>query len=103
MSKSLSTHSLDGYPPTINDADAVASVVATSRAMGLVDEQMIGPFMGAEDFSYILDRVPGAFVFLGSRVADGGPLHSDLMKLDEDVLATGSALHVAVALRMLSD
>jgi hippurate hydrolase len=94
---------VEGYPPTINDADAVASVVATSRAMGLVDEQMIGPFMGAEDFSYILDRVPGAFVFLGSRVADGGPLHSDLMKLDEDVLATGSALHVAVALRMLSD
>ena len=94
---------VEGYPPTINDADAVASVVATSRAMGLVDEQMIGPFMGAEDFSYVLDRVPGAFVFLGSRVADGGPLHSDLMKLDEDVLATGSALHVAVALRMLSD
>ena len=59
--------------------------------------------MGAEDFSYVLNRVPGAMAFLGCRVEDGGPLHSDRMKLDEAVLPVGAALHCAVALAMLAD
>jgi hippurate hydrolase len=94
---------VEGYPPTVNDPGVVESVVSVTRELGLADEKMRAPFMGAEDFSYVLERVPGAFVFLGCGVEGGGPLHSDRMKIDEDVLATGSALHVAVALRMLSD
>jgi hippurate hydrolase len=59
--------------------------------------------MGAEDFSYILERVPGALVFLGARPAGGRgePLHSNRMVLEESALATGIALHAAVALRWL--
>jgi hippurate hydrolase len=60
------------------------------------------PFMGAEDFSYVLERVPGALVFLGARTEGGGPLHSDVMKIDEDVLTSGAALHAALALRALA-
>ena len=58
--------------------------------------------MGAEDFSYMLEQVPGAMAFLGARTEGGGPLHSDLMKFDEDVLVTGAALHAIVALRLLA-
>ena len=92
-----------GYPPTINRAGAVADVVVAARSLGLTEREMASTFMGAEDFSYMLDRVPGAMVFLGCGVPGGGPLHSDRMRIDEDVLPTGAALHAAVALQMLSD
>ena len=62
------------------------------------------PVPAAEDFSYILQRVPGAMVFLGVRPggdADQAMLHSNRMILDEDALPAGIALHAALALRAL--
>jgi amidohydrolase len=99
-------HVVPGYPVTVNDdgfaafARGVAADVAGAEAV--VD--MRAPIMGAEDFSYILQRVPGALVFLGVRPPEGGgePLHSSRMRVDEDALATGIALHAAVALRWLA-
>jgi amidohydrolase len=93
----------EGYPPTMNDADVVDRVVDAASAFDLPIEEMRAPFMGAEDFSYVLERVPGAMAFLGCSVEGGGPLHSDLMRIDESVLETGIALHVAVALELLAD
>ncbi len=58
--------------------------------------------MGAEDFSYVLERVPGAFVFLGAATAAREPLHSDRMRIDESALAAGAALHAAVAMHVLA-
>jgi hippurate hydrolase len=60
--------------------------------------------MASEDFSYILQRVPGAMAFLGARpegqdtVAD---VHSPNMILNEDAMVVGTALHAAIALRLL--
>jgi hippurate hydrolase len=64
---------------------------------------MPAPVMGAEDFSYVLARVPGALVFLGARPAvdDPAPLHSNRMVIDEDAMAVGIALHTAVSMRWL--
>jgi hippurate hydrolase len=62
------------------------------------------PIMASEDFSYILQRVPGAMAFLGARpegqdtVAD---VHSPNMILNEDAMVVGTALHAAIALRLL--
>jgi hippurate hydrolase len=99
-------HLVPGYPVTVNDAEfaAFARAVA-SEVVG--DESVIdmrAPIMGAEDFSYVLQRVPGALVFLGVRPPDGPgePLHSSKMRIDEDAMATGIALHAAVALRWLA-
>jgi amidohydrolase len=99
----------DGYPVTVNDAAAAADTLATARWL-LGDDQAVespSPVMGAEDFSYILERVPGAMAFLGTRPAgvppaDVAPNHSNRMVLDEDALATGVALYAAVALRRLA-
>lgn len=91
----------EGYPPTMNEPDVVDRVMRAAGRLDLAVEDMRSPFMGAEDFSYVLERVPGAIAFLGCQVADGGPLHSDLMKIDERVLETGTAMHVAVALELL--
>jgi hippurate hydrolase len=91
----------EGYPPTMNAPEVVDHVMRAAGRLDLAVEDMHSPFMGAEDFSYVLERIPGAIAFLGCQVGDGGPLHSDLMKIDESVLETGTAVHVAVALELL--
>jgi amidohydrolase len=98
-------HIVPGYPVTVNDAGfaGFASEVAGDLlgAAGVIE--MRAPVMGAEDFSYVLARVPGALVFLGARPAgdDAAPLHSNRMVLDEDAMAVGIALHAAVSMRWL--
>lgn len=66
------------------------------------------PIMGAEDFAYVLEKVPGAMFFLGAshegddwRSCCG--LHSNRMVLDDSVMARGAALHAALAERFLAD
>jgi hippurate hydrolase len=101
----VKVHLIAGYPVTVNHADSVA--FARGVASDLLGEDRIvdleAPIMGAEDFSYVLQRVPGAMMFLGARPegGEGAPLHSNRMKLDESALATGVALHAALALRYL--
>jgi amidohydrolase len=98
----------EGYPVTVNDGAAADEVLATAR--WLVGEPravaMPDPVMGAEDFSYILERVPGAMAFLGTRppgvaAPQVAPNHSNRMVLDESAMATGVALYAAAALRRL--
>jgi hippurate hydrolase len=99
---------VQGYPVTVNDEGAADEVLATSR--WLVGEKLTAPMptpvMGAEDFSYVVERVPGAMAFLGTRPpgvapAEAAPNHSNRMVLDEAAMATGVALYAAVALRRL--
>ena len=62
---------------------------------------MATPVMGAEDWSYVLQRVPGAMVFLGTAPAGvdhPAPNHSNRMLLDESAMRNGIALHAAMAL-----
>ena len=98
-------HLVPGYPVTVNHAEfaAFARAVAAEVVGGDAIIDMRAPIMGAEDFSYVLQRVPGALVFLGVRPPEGPgePLHSSRMRIDEDAMATGIALHAAVALRWL--
>lgn len=94
---------VEGYPPTVNSPAMLPVIEQCAQQLDVRTRVMPSPFMGAEDFSYVLDTVPGAMVFLGCRTQGGGPMHSDVMKIDEDVLVTGAALHAAVALRLLAD
>ena len=92
-----------GYPVTSNDAGFAEFVLDTAREVLGAERVtlMRHPVMGSEDFSYVLQRVPGAMANLGTR-PDGGevyPNHSNRMLLNETALASGIALHVAVALR----
>jgi hippurate hydrolase len=98
-------HVVAGYPVTSNDAEFAdfASHVASELVGSDAVIQMPAPIMGAEDFSYVLRQVPGAMVFLGARLegGDGAPLHSNRMVIEESAMATGIALHSAIALRYL--
>ena len=97
-----------GYPPTINDARAVALVraLAVEQFGDSAYLDMAAPSMGAEDFSYVLQKVPGAMAFLGVAAPDGdaatrAPLHNPSMMIDEAVLPRGVAMHCAFATRFL--
>ena len=97
-----------GYGVTMNAPSFVDLVGDEARA--LVGPDCVGrlaaPLMGAEDFSYVLQRVPGAIVMLGARPADVDEAtapqnHSNRVVFDEPSMALGAALHAAVALRYL--
>ena len=93
-----------GYPVTSNDACFAEFVLDTAREVLGAERvtPMRHPVMGSEDFSYVLQRVPGAMANLGTRPDGGGevyPNHSNRMLINESALASGIALHVAVALR----
>jgi amidohydrolase len=99
-----------GYPVTVNDAGFVefARGVATDLVGAENYIDLPAPFMGAEDFSYVLQRMPGCMMFLGV-MPDGhdghdhvASCHSNRMILNEDAMAVGIAMHVAVAHRFLA-
>jgi amidohydrolase len=92
-----------GYPPTVNDERAVALV---RDLAGDAFAELAASNMGGEDFSYVLEKVPGAMAFLGvaapgSDAAARAPLHNPAMIVDEAALARGVALHCGFATRFL--
>jgi metal-dependent amidase/aminoacylase/carboxypeptidase family protein len=99
----------DGFPVTVNDADAAAWVRHVAR--GIVGDELVvempNPVMGAEDWSYVLQRVPGAMAFLGTCPPGQSwhtvaPNHSNRMVIDEDAMAVGVALYAVTALDELA-
>lgn len=90
------------YPVTRNDAGAAG--LALGVAGELFGEEntieLAHPSMGGEDFAFFLEKVPGAFIWLG--VGDVSGLHTPKFAFDEEVLPRGSALFVALALESLS-
>ncbi|MFF3859542.1 M20 family metallopeptidase [Streptomyces sp. NPDC002209] len=98
-----------GYPPVHNDPVFTTTVhEAATELLGPGPvRHLADPVMASEDFSYVLERVPGAMALLGARPpavpADGAPdCHSNRVVFDENAMATGTALHAAVALRYLA-
>ncbi|MDQ1273004.1 MAG: hypothetical protein QG591_1634 [Planctomycetota bacterium] len=92
---------LKGHPPLNNPQAQVDFIHDKIIALfGAESVEHIDPKMGGEDFSYYLEKIPGAYVFLGSGNLKKGvnqPLHSSRFLLDEDVLSMGSALFTYIA------
>lgn len=64
------------------------------------------PLMGAEDFSFFAEAVPGYFYYVGMQNETEGKLesgHSPYFKVNEDVLQYGAALHASLATTYLLD
>ena len=97
-----------GYPPAVNDPAVVEAVSEVSRGLLGKDHFRLlpTPIMPSEDFSYILQHVPGAMAFLGARPEGQGTVadvHSPQMILNEDAMAVGVALHAAMALHLVEN
>jgi amidohydrolase len=97
------------YPVTVNDAveaafagETIAEVFGAERG-----ERAEFPLTGAEDFSFVLEQVPGAFVMLGACPPGTDPAtapsnHSAHAVFDDAALADGTALYAELALRRLA-
>ncbi len=97
-----------GYPVTVNDPVFTDLVLSAAREVLGEDDviEVPAPIMGAEDFSYVLQQVPGTIAFVGARPAGEDPAtapmnHSNRVVFDESAMAVGVATYVAVALRHL--
>jgi hippurate hydrolase len=97
-----------GYDVTVNDNDFasfaadVATAVSGDRNVRLMDH----PVMGAEDFSYVLNRVRGSMMFLGLMpegmdIMKAAPNHSNRAIYEENHMRRGAAMYTAIALRHL--
>jgi hippurate hydrolase len=90
------------YPVTGNDADAARLALGVAGEL-FGEERAVeldNPSMGAEDFAFFLEKVPGAFIWLG--VGDVSNLHTPKFSFEEEILPQGAALLVALALEALS-
>jgi amidohydrolase len=89
-----------GYPPVVNDAALAESFAKYLRENTAFDVRGMPPTMGAEDFAYFAQRVPGVHVRLGIRSERAGSVHSGHspeFRIDEAALPVGVRTLVAFA------
>ncbi len=100
---------VSGYPVTTNDA---GEFTFTHKTVGEVfgDHRFVtapNPLTGSEDFSYVLEQVPGTFTMIGACPAGRDPMtmpynHSAEAIFDDGVIADGVTLYAELAVRRLA-
>lgn len=95
-----------GFSPVINNPE-VADVLFNASAVSLSKENslLIDPVMGGEDFSCYLEKIPGAFIFIGVGNEEEGiiyPQHHPKYDIDERSLAYGTEIMVRAAMKLAS-
>ena len=95
---------LDGYPATVNnDAESIVAADTASEIVGKENvEYNMRPIMGSEDFSFMLNNVPGAFIFIGQgddehKVA----CHHQQYDFNDEILPIGSSYWVKLVQNLL--
>ena len=91
------------YPVTINDEGAARLALGVIGALFGKEktQELPNPSMGGEDFAFFLEKLPGAFVWLGIG-EDASGLHTPTFAFDEEILPRGASLLAALALETLS-
>lgn len=93
------------YPVTVNNVDLHRHFLEVARNMlggkNIIEMQLI---MGAEDFSFFAEAIPGYLYYIGMINETRGqmePGHSPYFKVNEDILPYGAALHASLAVTYL--
>jgi len=94
-----------GYPPTVNNAEQTR--FALGVAAGVCGEHAVRdnmkPSMGAEDFSYMLEKVPGAMVMLGNGGSEAINLHNSRYDFNDMAIPFGISFFVKTVERFLGE
>ena len=78
-----------GYPVTFNHADQTVFAAEAARSVaGDVDEN-VDPILPAEDFAYMLEERPGAYIFLGN--GDTPNCHHPAYNFDDEAIPFGAS------------
>lgn len=93
------------YPVLVNEPEMIR-LVSSACAEGIGEENVVEvkPSMGAEDFAFYLEKVPGAFFRLGIRNESKGivhPYHNSRFDIDEEVLPFGVEMFIRIVDRFL--
>ncbi len=83
------------FPPLVNDKDAVKFIAdVAAKIVGEENMNRDGMFsMASEDFSYMLEKVPGAFINIGNGSGEGGcEVHNPSYDFNDDILTLGATL-----------
>ena len=93
-----------GFPPTINhERQARKAYRAAIKTVGESSvTQSCAPSMGAEDFSQMLEKREGCYVFLGAG-ENYSPLHHPKYDFNDDLLPVGAELFVNMAMESLEE
>jgi amidohydrolase len=96
---------LRGYPPMVNDPEMTAFAQSVAEELLGTDNVHYGkPIMAGEDLAYVLEKVPGCMISLGTGNPERGfifPPHHPRFDADEDALAVGVRVLSGIALRYL--
>ncbi|KNY04167.1 amidohydrolase [Microbacterium sp. GCS4] len=101
----LETEFIASYPVTYNDPAETREVLAVLAELVGIDRvtRLAAPSMASEDFSYVLQEVPGALVFVGAAPSSGPmPLHSERAVFDDAVLPLQASVLAELAWRRLA-
>src|SRR3984893_15609770 len=109
VAKSVGRYGIGILYRASSEAARTTAIGANSSSAPTTISPMPAPFMGAQDFSYVLQRMPGCMMFLGVMPeghGDHDPVascHSNHMILNEDAMAVGIGMHAAIAHRFLTE
>lgn len=90
-----------GYPATVNAAEQAAFAGEVALDVGGTDRVDLNadPMMGGEDFAYMLQARPGAYIFLGN--GDSTELHSDTYDFNDEIIPHGVSYWVRLVEKAL--
>ncbi|MFD1883239.1 M20 aminoacylase family protein [Paracoccus pacificus] len=81
-----------GYPVTVNDAEMTGHAADAARAVAGDVDTGVQPMMAGEDFSYMLEARPGAYIFVGN--GDTPMLHQAAYNFDDNAIPFGCSWYV---------
>jgi hippurate hydrolase len=96
---------VSAYPPVLNDerATATAAAAAAEVAGSAAVEAAAQPLLVSEDFSYMLEKRPGCFLFIGNGDGPGSCMvHNPGYDFNDDILAVGASYWVRLARNFLA-
>ena len=83
-----------GYPVTVNAVENTAHAAAVARTISASVDTDTPPLMGAEDFSFMLNARPGAYIFVGN--GDTAMVHHPAYNFDDNVIPFGSSWYAGM-------
>ncbi|MGP1358546.1 M20 aminoacylase family protein [Roseicyclus sp.] len=90
---------IPGYPVTVNDAGAVGYAVDAARAVANSVADDVDPIMPSEDFSYMLQKRPGAYLFLGN--GDSAMCHHPKYNFNDEAIPFGCSFFAEIVERRM--
>ena len=84
-----------GYPVTVNAPENTGFAAEVARAVSGRVDTGVAPLMAAEDFSYMLNERPGAYIFLGN--GDTAMVHHPAYNFDDSAIPFGASWYAGMA------